>query len=173
MSSALLISGQLADIRRAINGCCHGFRSTVQWTRSGFRSRHLFRTLPSNSEQRTSGEITWSRLREGESHQTAHERYPNIVHQLIEQVKHSSEMVRQLPPDLQRPVRDSYAIALQAVFTLAACCTVLAFLVRLPVRLFLKGGPFLTYYRFPNYRWMKAMTRPTIRPLKNRTATRI
>lgn len=52
---------------------------------------------------------------------------------LIKRVKHSSEIVRQLPLDLQRPVRDSYGIALRAVFLLAATCTVLAYLVRIPI----------------------------------------
>lgn len=53
--------------------------------------------------------------------------------ELIEKVKHSSDIVRQLPPNLQEPVRESYASALRAVFIMAACCTFAAFLVRLPV----------------------------------------
>lgn len=40
-----------------------------------------------------------------------------------------------LPPDIQRAARDSYAISLKAVFTLAACSTFLAYIVRLPVSL--------------------------------------
>lgn len=40
----------------------------------------------------------------------------------------------QLPPHLQRAARDSYAIALRAVFILAACSTLLAYIARLPVR---------------------------------------
>ncbi|PVG01894.1 hypothetical protein CPB86DRAFT_698295 [Serendipita vermifera] len=53
--------------------------------------------------------------------------------ELIEKVKHSSDIVRQLPPNLQEPVRESYASALRAVFIMAACCTFAAFLVRLPI----------------------------------------
>ncbi|CAG8610415.1 12247_t:CDS:2 [Acaulospora colombiana] len=49
--------------------------------------------------------------------------------ELIEKVKHSSEIVRQLPPNLQEPVRGSYAFALRAVFIMAACCTFAAFLI--------------------------------------------
>lgn len=43
-------------------------------------------------------------------------------------------LVGKLPPDLQRIARDSYAVSLRAVFTLAACSTLLAYIVRLPVR---------------------------------------
>lgn len=53
--------------------------------------------------------------------------------ELIERIKRSSEIVRQLPRELQQPVKDSYATALTAVFTLAAACTFAAFLVRLPI----------------------------------------
>jgi hypothetical protein len=62
------------------------------------------------------------------------ENIANKAIQLIEKVKHSSEIVRQLPPDRQIPVRESYAAALRAVFIMAACCTFAAYLVRLPVR---------------------------------------
>ncbi|KAG8858118.1 hypothetical protein FRB91_010335 [Serendipita sp. 411] len=52
---------------------------------------------------------------------------------LIEQIRESSEVIRQLPPELQRPVRDAYAVSLRAVFILAACCAFVAFLARFPI----------------------------------------
>lgn len=89
--------------------------------------------------------------------------------ELIEQVKHSSEMVRQLPLDLQRPVRDSYVIALRAIFILAACCTVLAFLVRIPASLFLpNGGNSDIFHRFQSYRWMRIVKRKMTGPQTSR-----
>jgi MFS family permease len=53
--------------------------------------------------------------------------------QLIKQIRHSARLVATLPPDLQEAARDSYAISLKAVFTLAACSTFLAYIVRLPI----------------------------------------
>ncbi|PVF97617.1 MFS general substrate transporter [Serendipita vermifera] len=53
--------------------------------------------------------------------------------ELIEKVKHSSEIVRHLPPESQVPVRESHAHALRAVFIMAACSAFAAFLVRLPI----------------------------------------
>ncbi|EGN96457.1 hypothetical protein SERLA73DRAFT_186194 [Serpula lacrymans var. lacrymans S7.3] len=57
---------------------------------------------------------------------------PN-AEEMINKIRHSARLVGSLPPDLQRAARDSYAISLRAVFTLAACSTFLAFLVRLPI----------------------------------------
>ncbi|KAG1778351.1 major facilitator superfamily domain-containing protein [Suillus placidus] len=54
--------------------------------------------------------------------------------EIVSQIRHSTTLVGKLPPDLQRAARESYAISLRAVFTLAACSTLLAYLVRLPVR---------------------------------------
>jgi len=53
--------------------------------------------------------------------------------QIVNKIRHSATLVGKLPPDLQRIARDSYAISLRAVFTLAACSTLLAYIVRLPV----------------------------------------
>ncbi|KAH7890122.1 major facilitator superfamily domain-containing protein [Phlebopus sp. FC_14] len=53
--------------------------------------------------------------------------------EIIEKIRHSAKLVAVLPPDLQRAARDSYAVALRAVFILAGCSTLLAFLVRLPI----------------------------------------
>ncbi|KIJ12570.1 hypothetical protein PAXINDRAFT_82767 [Paxillus involutus ATCC 200175] len=53
--------------------------------------------------------------------------------QMISKIRHSSTLVSELPPELQRAARDSYAEALRAVFILAACSTFLAYIARLPV----------------------------------------
>ncbi|KAG1819841.1 major facilitator superfamily domain-containing protein [Suillus subaureus] len=53
--------------------------------------------------------------------------------EIVSQIRHSTTLVGGLPPDLQRAARESYAISLRAVFTLAACSTLLAYLVRLPI----------------------------------------
>jgi len=53
--------------------------------------------------------------------------------QLIRQIRQSARLVASLPPDIQSAARDSYAISLRAVFTLAACSTFLAYIVRLPI----------------------------------------
>ncbi|KAI0261793.1 major facilitator superfamily domain-containing protein [Gloeopeniophorella convolvens] len=53
--------------------------------------------------------------------------------ELIRSIRHSAKLVAILPPDAQRAARDSYALALRAVFTMAACSTALAYIVRLPI----------------------------------------
>jgi hypothetical protein len=53
--------------------------------------------------------------------------------QLINRIRHSATLVATLPPETQRAARDSYAIALRAVFTMAAVSTAVGFVVRLPV----------------------------------------
>lgn len=53
--------------------------------------------------------------------------------EIVSRIRHSTTLVGGLPPDLQRAARDSYAISLRAVFMLAACSTLLAYLVRLPI----------------------------------------
>lgn len=60
---------------------------------------------------------------------------------LIKEIRHSSKLVASLDPVNQRHARDSYAVALRAVFIYAAVSTALAYLVRLPVciRLYLCG----------------------------------
>ncbi|EIN07892.1 vacuolar amino acid permease [Punctularia strigosozonata HHB-11173 SS5] len=55
------------------------------------------------------------------------------AHRIITSIRHSAQLVHHLPPELQRKARDSYAIAIKAVFTFAAVATGLAFLVRLAV----------------------------------------
>jgi hypothetical protein len=52
---------------------------------------------------------------------------------LIRAIRHSSKLVANLPPEVQRHARDSYAIALRAVFVYASCSTLAAYVVRLPV----------------------------------------
>lgn len=53
---------------------------------------------------------------------------------LIREIRHSSKLVATLPPETQREARDSYAIALRAVFTFASVSTLMGYIVRLPVR---------------------------------------
>ncbi|KAG2131250.1 major facilitator superfamily domain-containing protein [Suillus bovinus] len=53
--------------------------------------------------------------------------------EIVNRIRHSTTLVSGLPPDLQRAARESYAISLRAVFTLAACSTLLAYIVRLPI----------------------------------------
>ncbi|KIL68454.1 hypothetical protein M378DRAFT_99969 [Amanita muscaria Koide BX008] len=55
--------------------------------------------------------------------------------ELIQRIRQSARLVFDLPPDIQRAVRDAYAASLKLVFILAACSTLLAFIVRLPVSL--------------------------------------
>lgn len=52
---------------------------------------------------------------------------------IIKNIRHSARLISSLPPDIQREARDSYAVALRAVFTVAAASTLLAYLVRLPI----------------------------------------
>jgi len=52
---------------------------------------------------------------------------------LINRIRHSATLVATLPPETQRAARDSYAIALRAVFVMAACSSAVAFIVRLPI----------------------------------------
>jgi len=53
--------------------------------------------------------------------------------QMIRQIRQSARLVATLPPDIQSAARESYAISLKAVFTLAACSTFLAYVIRLPM----------------------------------------
>ncbi|KAG8217158.1 major facilitator superfamily domain-containing protein [Butyriboletus roseoflavus] len=53
--------------------------------------------------------------------------------EMISRIRHSTTLVARLGPDLQRAARDSYAVSLRAVFFLAACSTLLAYLIRLPI----------------------------------------
>jgi len=52
---------------------------------------------------------------------------------LIKKIRQSTRLISSLPPDLQRIARDSYSISLKRVFFFAACSTLLAYLVRLPI----------------------------------------
>ena len=71
--------------------------------------------------------------------------------QLINRIRHSATLVATLPPETQRAARDSYAVALRAVFTMAAISTAVAFVVRLPVSspLSLRCRSFDTHARAP------------------------
>ncbi|KAF7981056.1 hypothetical protein HWV62_35522 [Athelia sp. TMB] len=53
--------------------------------------------------------------------------------ELIKNIRHSAKLVATLPPAIQRDARDSYDMSLKAVFALAACASLLAFFVRLPI----------------------------------------
>ncbi|KAI6111388.1 major facilitator superfamily domain-containing protein [Pisolithus sp. B1] len=53
--------------------------------------------------------------------------------EIINNIRHSATLVASLPPDLQQAARDSYAIALRDVFIFAACSTLMAYIVRLPM----------------------------------------
>ncbi|KAF8061802.1 vacuolar amino acid permease [Lyophyllum atratum] len=52
---------------------------------------------------------------------------------IIKAIRHSSRVIGELPPDLQRIARDAYAASLKSIFTLAACASLLAYLLRLPI----------------------------------------
>ena len=56
-----------------------------------------------------------------------------LLVQLIKRIRQSARLITSLPPDLQRIARDSYSASLKSVFFFAACSTMLAYLVRLPV----------------------------------------
>jgi len=51
----------------------------------------------------------------------------------IRRIRESTRLVISLPPDLQRAARDSYAVALRIVFTMAMCSTLMAYIARLPI----------------------------------------
>ncbi|KAG7453193.1 MFS general substrate transporter [Guyanagaster necrorhizus] len=51
----------------------------------------------------------------------------------VKSIRQSARLIHDLPPDLQRKARDSYSASLKAVFFFSACCTLLAFIVRLPI----------------------------------------
>ncbi|THV06874.1 vacuolar amino acid permease [Dendrothele bispora CBS 962.96] len=53
--------------------------------------------------------------------------------ELIKQIRQNARLVATLPKDIQRPVRDSYAASLKAVFYFSAASTLLAYIVRLPI----------------------------------------
>lgn len=52
---------------------------------------------------------------------------------VIRRIRESAKLVVSLPPDLQRPARDSYDVALRIVFIMAMCSTLMAYIARLPV----------------------------------------
>jgi len=53
--------------------------------------------------------------------------------QIIRRIRESAKLVVSLPPDLQRPARDSYDAALRVVFIMGMCSTLMAYIARLPV----------------------------------------
>ncbi|KAK6977150.1 vacuolar amino acid permease [Favolaschia claudopus] len=52
---------------------------------------------------------------------------------LIRQIRRNSNYIRELPSEQQAYARDSYALALKTVYIFAACLTISAYLVRLPI----------------------------------------
>jgi hypothetical protein len=62
--------------------------------------------------------------------------HPNATQttQIITAIRHSLSLVKTLPNPLQREAQDAYAASLRTVFVVAACSTLTAYLVRLPVR---------------------------------------
>ncbi|KAF9792644.1 major facilitator superfamily domain-containing protein [Thelephora terrestris] len=55
------------------------------------------------------------------------------ANEIIKRIRESTGVVVSLPPDLQRAARDSYDGALRAVFIMAMCSTLMAYIVRLPI----------------------------------------
>jgi hypothetical protein len=53
--------------------------------------------------------------------------------QIIRRIRESANFVISLPPGLQRSARDSYAVALRIVFTVAMCSILVGYIARLPV----------------------------------------
>ncbi|KAF9220644.1 vacuolar amino acid permease [Gyrodon lividus] len=53
--------------------------------------------------------------------------------EIIRGIRHSSAVVPDLPRDLQRAAKDAYASSLHAVFVLAACSTLVAYVARVPI----------------------------------------
>ncbi|KIK92448.1 hypothetical protein PAXRUDRAFT_792966 [Paxillus rubicundulus Ve08.2h10] len=53
--------------------------------------------------------------------------------EIIRLIRHSTLVVPDLPPDLQRAAKDAYATSLHAVFMLAACSTLVAYVARIPI----------------------------------------
>ncbi|KAF8834483.1 vacuolar amino acid permease [Paxillus ammoniavirescens] len=53
--------------------------------------------------------------------------------EIIRLIRHSSLVVPDLPPELQRAAKDAYATSLHAVFMLAACSTLIAYGARIPI----------------------------------------
>lgn len=53
--------------------------------------------------------------------------------EIIAKIRQQAKLVATLPPEVQRPARDAYNASLKAVFIYAACSTLLAFCVRLPI----------------------------------------
>ncbi|KAG5642040.1 hypothetical protein DXG03_003738 [Asterophora parasitica] len=58
--------------------------------------------------------------------------------EIITKIRRSTQLVATLPPDLRIIARDSYATSLRIVFIFSACSTLLAFLVRAPLKLCLE-----------------------------------
>ncbi|KAF8636888.1 hypothetical protein AX16_010944 [Volvariella volvacea WC 439] len=53
--------------------------------------------------------------------------------ELILRIRQSARLLEKLPLDLQRLARDAYAASLHTVFVMAACSTLLAYMIRLPI----------------------------------------
>jgi hypothetical protein len=83
----------------------------------------------------------------------------DALSQLITRIRQSARSIEHLPPDLQRIARDSYSVSLKSVFFFAACSTLLAYIVRLPVSLPVRVRnvtfcrSFDLFCRFPTSSW--------------------
>ncbi|KAI6027188.1 vacuolar amino acid permease [Pisolithus marmoratus] len=89
----------------------------------------VFRGLGQVSGVAVSSALFQSKL-DSELHKRIHG--PDAA-EVISGIRHSATLVARLPLDLQRAARDSYAVALHDVFILAACSTLMAYIVRLPI----------------------------------------
>ncbi|KAH0828776.1 major facilitator superfamily domain-containing protein [Lanmaoa asiatica] len=90
---------------------------------------HLFRGLGQTSGVAVASAVFQYRL-DTELHRRIH--VPG-AEKIITDIRHSLSLVTTLPDPLQRTARDAYAASLKTVFIAAACSTLMAFLVRLPI----------------------------------------
>uniref|UniRef100_A0A8H7XZJ5 Major facilitator superfamily (MFS) profile domain-containing protein n=1 Tax=Psilocybe cubensis TaxID=181762 RepID=A0A8H7XZJ5_PSICU len=51
----------------------------------------------------------------------------------VKKIRQNARLIIQLDPDMQRKARDAYSVSLKSVFFFAACSTLLAYIVRLPI----------------------------------------
>ncbi|KAF8121594.1 vacuolar amino acid permease [Boletus edulis] len=89
----------------------------------------LFRGLGQTSGVAIASAVFQSRLDDELRHRIHAPDAPKI----ITAIRHSLSLVTTLPNPLQREARDAYAASLKTVFIVAACSTLMAYLVRLPI----------------------------------------
>lgn len=102
-----------------------GYRPSV---RRGSVQRHL----PKLSGSRAQAAYQRTRRRFGKNVKNTISRALNLS-QIIDSIRHSATLVATLPPDIRDQATTSHAIAIRAVFIMAAASTLLAYIVRLPV----------------------------------------